>query len=144
MDKFNLETSINYNIARIAMLLKRKVTQIIADYDLSITPDQWVILYYLWEHEKMTIGNLSKVTRKDYANITRIVDKLVNLGYVRKEKSTEDNRITYVEALSKSHEIKNAVESCWIASTEISMRDIGEDEQNMILDLLRRIEQNII
>lgn len=141
--KFNLDHSVNYTVARLAMLLKRQVTQLITEKNLDITPDQWVLLYYLWEEDGLTIGALSSKSKKDYANTTRIVDKLIKLGYVKKEKNKKDARQTHVYLQSKANNIKNDVQSCWESSSSIALKGITEQKQKELLEMLLTIENNI-
>ena len=66
-----LEHQINHQIATLAGLLKRQTYRIIAEERLEITPDQWVILHYLWEENGLSMGDLVIKSRKDFANVTR-------------------------------------------------------------------------
>ena len=89
-----LEESVNHRIAALDGLLRRQVFRIIAENNLEITPDQWVVMYCLWQENELSVGEISKRTKKDFANITRIVDKLEKRGYVNKVKSKKDSRST--------------------------------------------------
>ena len=141
---YNLDKSVGHNIATLAVLLKRQVFRLISENQLEITPDQWVIMYYLWVENELSIGELSKKSKKDFANVTRIVDKLVKLGYVEKQKDEIDNRITKVFILTKADNIKSKVENCWRESTEIALKGISNEEQQVLLGLLKRIEDNVV
>ena len=39
-------------------------------------------------------------------NVTVLIDKLVDCGYVKKEKSTEDSRVTYISLTEKGASLK--------------------------------------
>ena len=81
---------------------------------------------------------------KDFANTTRIIDKLVSLGYVEKRKSPADSRITTIFLMPKAETIQEAVNKVWEASTEIAMQGISGTEQAFLLDLVERMEQNVL
>ena len=141
---FKLETSLNHNIASLAILLKRQVFRIIAKNKLNISPEQWVIMYYLWQENGLSVGELAKRAKKDFANVTRIIDKLEKLSYVRKTKSQKDQRISNIYILEKADKIKDSIEACMIESTSIAMQGIQEEEKNNLLASLHKIEQNIL
>jgi len=141
---FKLEDSINHRIATLSVLLKRQIFRIIAENKLNITPDQWVVMYYLWQENELSVGELSNRTKKDFANTTRIVDKLEKLGYVNKVKSKKDSRSTNIHILPKADEIKETIKNCWKESTDLAMRGISEDDQKNFINIIEKIEKNIL
>lgn len=142
--EIKLENSVNHRIATLALLLKRQVFRIIADNKLEITPDQWVVLYYLWEDNGITVGDLATRSKKDFGNVTRIVDKLSKLGYVTKKKSKTDSRSVLVYILPKADEIKDKIYICMQQSIDIATNGIKESEQAFMLDLIEKMERNIL
>ena len=142
--EFNLEESVNHRIATLAGLLKRQVYRIIAENKLDITPEQWVIMYYLWQQNGLSIGELANRTYKDFANVTRIVDKLEKLGYVNKVRNTGDSRSTNVFILPKADEIKQQIQNCQRESTDIALKGISEIDQKKILSIIEKMEKNIL
>ncbi len=141
---FKLENSVNHRIATLAVLLKRQVFRIIAKNNLNITPEQWVIMYCLWQENGLPVGEISNRTKKDFANVTRIVNKLEKLGYVKKVKSTKDSRSINICILPKADEIKNDIQNCWKESTEIALQGITKKEQENFLKIIEKIENNIL
>ena len=142
--EIKLEDSVNHRIATLAILLKRQVLRIIAKNNLNVTPDQWVVMYYLWQEDGLTIGEIACRTKKDFANVTRIIEKLEKLGYVSKRKSEKDSRSSNVFILPKGESIKDKIHGCWNESTEIALKGISEDEQLVLMNLIEKIENNIL
>ncbi len=142
--KYKLENSVNHRIATIATLLKRQVFRVIAENNLEITPEQWVVMYYLWQDNGLSVGEISKRTHKDFANVTRIIAKLEKLGYVSKNKSKKDSRSSIIHILPKADEIKDKIQNCWKQSTELALDNISQSEQEQLLQLLDKIENNIL
>jgi len=137
-----LDTRINHRIAILSGLIKRQVYRIIAEEGISITPEQWAILSYLWEEDGLTIGEIVLRTRKDFANVTRIIGKLEKQGYIQKNKNKKDGRSYLVYCTEKSQEIKHDIEKCQKRSLEISLNGISEEEQQIFLQTIGRIEKN--
>ena len=140
---YKLDDVINHRIAMLAIFMKRQILKILAENRLEITPDQWVVLYYLWEENGLSIGEIAKRSEKDFANVTRIVDKLVRMEYVTKRKSETDNRISNVFILPKGENIKLDVQNCWKQASGIALNDVSESEQKQLLEILLKIENNI-
>ncbi len=141
---YNLEDIVNHRIAMLAILLKRQILRIIAKNGLDITPEQWVILYHLWDKDGMTISEVANISRKDIANATRIIDKLEKMGYVSKKRNENDSRSYLITALPKVEEIKNKVQNCWKESVEIATEGISQSEQQFLLTIIEKIESNVL
>lgn len=141
---FDLEATVNHRIATVALLQKRLIFKIIAGNNLDITPEQWTILYYLWQKGGWTIGELAESSRKDFANTTRIVHKLVAMGYAEKRKNSSDNRVYNVYPTPEGESLKNRIEQCWQESRNISLRGISQEEQDTLVHLLSKVEANVL
>lgn len=142
--KYNLENLVNHRIAMLAFLLKRQVVRVIARNGLAITPEQWVVIYHLWAANGLTISEVAKLSRKDIANATRIIDKLEKMGYVSKSRNEKDSRSFIIYALPKAEEIKDNVHKCWKESVDMALDGISESEQEYLLRLLDKIEKNVL
>lgn len=141
---YNLENIVNHRISIIAVLMKRQVFKILTEKNLKITPDQWVVLYFLWQENGLSIGEIANRSKKDFANVTRIVDKLVKTGYITKNKSEEDGRSFKVFILPKANNIKQDIQNCWKQASDIALNGIGESEQEQLMNILAKIEKNIL
>lgn len=142
--KNKLDHSVNHRIATVAGLLKRQVFRIISEHHLEITPEQWSILSHLWEKDGMTIKELTEKSKKDFANVTRIVEKLQKQEYVTKRKNKNDGRSILVSLTPKSTTIKPEIEICQKRSLCISLQNISREEQETILHILKKIENNTL
>ena len=54
----DIDKMVNHKIAKLSGIIKRQIYQIISEEGLDITPEQWVILVYLWENDGL-ISDLS-------------------------------------------------------------------------------------
>ncbi len=142
--KINLEESANHRVAMLGALLKRQIFRIIAKNKVEITPDQWVILYYLWQTDGLSIGELADKTNKDFANVTRIVNKLEQAGYVEKIKCSTDSRKLSVHVLPKADGIKDIVQQCWQESMDIALKGVSIEEQKKLIEIIDKMENNIL
>ena len=138
-----LEGSVNHRLAVVAAQSKRLVYRVMAKKGLEITPDQWTILNYLWQDDGLSLGDLARKTRKDFANITRVVERLIRDGYVRKQKDLEDGRSYRVFKLPKADAIRPAVQELFAVMADLTLSGISLEEQSVLLELLQKIESNV-
>lgn len=139
----SLDWDIHLQVSLVADLSKRLTFRIIADNNLVITPDQWLILYHLWEKDGLTICQLAEKAKKDIANVSRIVDKLHHLNYVVKQKDAKDCRKIGVHVLPKGYSIRAAVQRNCTSVLGSIFQDISVKEQQQFLEILSRMEKNI-
>lgn len=138
-----LDWHIHNQVSVVADLSKRLTFRTIANEGLEITPDQWLILYHLWEKDGITICQLAEKTKKDIANVSRIVDKLLLQDYVTKQRHRDDQRKILVHVLPKGFSIRAAVHrSCGAALNRV-FENISPEEQQTFLNILHRMEKNI-
>jgi MarR family transcriptional regulator, organic hydroperoxide resistance regulator len=101
------------------------------------------ILVALVKKSQLTMKDLIEITGKDKSTITALVDKLVNVGYIEKIKSSEDTRITLISLSEKG---KSIIPQLKIISEKLLSRiykGISEEEKMIVLDVLSKIEKNI-
>ena len=60
--------------------------------DLDVTPEQWVVLFRLYEREGLTQSELGDRTVKDKTTVTRILDRLEKKGLLYRRRDTRDRR----------------------------------------------------
>lgn len=139
-----LNRSVNHRIAITTGLLRRMIFRIIAESGVDITPDQWSILNCLWGNDGLTIKEIVTKSRKDFANVTRMIEKLEKSGYVTKVKNKKDGRSSLVYLTEKAYEAKPIIENCWKSSIPITLNGVSEIECDIVLKVLFKIEENIL
>ena len=140
----DIDKMVNHKIAKLSGIIKRQIYQIISGEGLDITPEQWVILVYLWENDGQTIGDLVTQSQKDFANVTRIVEKLSKNGYIIKRKNHKDGRSVLLYCTDKVKTIMPHINKCQMLSLNISLEGLSQEEQDSYLHILDKIEKNWI
>lgn len=140
----DIDKMVNHKIAKLSGIIKRQIYQIISEEGLDITPEQWVLLVNLWENDGQTIGDLVTQSQKDFANVTRIVEKLSKNGYITKRKNHKDGRSVLLYCTDKVKTIMPHINKCQMLSLNISLKGISQEEQDTFLHILDKIEKNCI
>lgn len=56
--------------------------------------------------EKLRMNDIAEKIQKDKSTVTALINKLVKLGYVQREKCTVDTRITYITLTAEGEALK--------------------------------------
>lgn len=73
---------------------------------LGLTYTQYVVLMVLWEHESLNVGQLGSVLHLDAGTLTPLLKRMEKAGYVTRERSKEDERVTIISITSEGNELK--------------------------------------
>lgn len=96
-------------LERTFRITKLSFIKVFNKLDADITPDQWVLLDTLNQKGKLSQKEISKLSFKDAATISRIIEKLVNKDLVTKSNEVLDKRKTTI-CLTKNG--KSLVDRC--------------------------------
>ncbi|WP_228353418.1 MarR family winged helix-turn-helix transcriptional regulator [Variimorphobacter saccharofermentans] len=101
------------------------------------------ILYALFQKERMTMAEIASKIGKDKSTVTALVNKLVNYGYVSKERDTRDSRVTYVVLTPTGKELKPLFEEISQKVLEVFYTNVTEEEKEELLRILCKIDCNL-
>jgi DNA-binding MarR family transcriptional regulator len=109
----------------------------------ALVPAYGNILTVLYNHEgQLMMKEIGEIIGKDKSTISLLVKKLVNLGYIKREKSKEDGRVTYIVLTEKSYAIKDQFDKISNALFETAYDGFSEDEKETFLALLKKMNNN--
>lgn len=109
----------------------------------GIVPSHGGILGNLFTGEKYTMKDLAEKIHRTKPTVTVLIDKLVNLGYVTKEKSREDSRVTFIRLTEKGLDLKPVFMEISEIVNAIVYKDLSEEEVNSVEATLEKIKQNL-
>lgn len=73
---------------------------------LGLTYTQYIVLMVLWEKESVNVGQLGEILHLDAGTLTPLLKRLEKAGFVTRERSKEDERITIVSITSEGMKLK--------------------------------------
>ncbi len=73
------------------------IESLVAEGIEGIVPSHGEIMIHLFAEKDYTMQELAQKINRTKPTVTILVNKLVNYGYVYKEKSITDNRVTYIK-----------------------------------------------
>ncbi len=91
------------NITKVNSLLQERVAESIADY--GITPQQYYIMRIIKEAPGLSTMDIRDKLPDRFSDASRITDRMVSRGMIRKEQSKEDRRAVCVFLTEKGEEM---------------------------------------
>ena len=73
---------------------------------LGLTYTQYLVLMVLWEQKTLNVGRLGDILRLDAGTLTPLLKRLEKAGYVTRERSKEDERITIISITKEGEALK--------------------------------------
>jgi DNA-binding MarR family transcriptional regulator len=91
-----LETSLNFNIYRTSLLLRREFSRALSGQ--GITPEQWQVMAVLGYTQKpVSQREIAALSLKDKHTISRIIAKMEKNGWIAKSDDSDDGRIRMIQ-----------------------------------------------
>lgn len=108
-----------------------------------LIPSHGNILTALFESDRpLTMKEISKKIGKDKSTVTTLVNKLINLEYLEKEKSTSDKRVTYIKLTENARNIEDRFNHISSQVRETAYSNFTEEEKQEFLRLLKKLSTN--
>ncbi|MCR5374846.1 MAG: MarR family transcriptional regulator [Lachnospiraceae bacterium] len=114
--------------------------KIVGDYTpylkpLGLTYTQYVVMMVLWERESVNVGQLGNILHLDAGTLTPLLKRLENMGYVKRERSKDDERITVISITDAGDSLK---EKCKDIPLKLSSKNspLSEKEAKELYRLL--------
>jgi DNA-binding MarR family transcriptional regulator len=105
----------------------------------GLTTSQWLVLREIDAHPKTTPGAIAQALQFSQATITTIVDRLVALGLVQRQRNVRDKRQLLLTATAAGRDVvANAPDLVHLTFTERFIK-LPQWEQAMILSAVERL-----
>jgi MarR family transcriptional regulator, organic hydroperoxide resistance regulator len=143
------QSQVGFLMAKIRQVGERIFIRKLKHYGIEINPAQGRIMFALWQEDGVAINELVQKTKLKKSTLTSMLDRLKEMGYVKRRRSRKDRR----EVLIYRTEKDKAMESKYVeVSQELtklfykgfskSRIDCFENDLQRILDNLTEFEAN--
>ncbi|MFT4144098.1 MAG: MarR family winged helix-turn-helix transcriptional regulator [Mobilitalea sp.] len=112
--------------------------------DISIRSGQHDFFYVISRYEGITQKELSEWLYISKSTTAKAVKNLMDHGYVRKEKDTEDNRFDCLYLTEKGKQISVQMQETFMEVVEITTRNLSPLEIMQTKELLKKILNNVL
>ncbi len=108
---------------------------------MGIAPSHGDIFYILFKKETCTMKEIAENIHRTQPTVTVLVDRLVDEGYVVKEKRGSDSRMTYIRLTEKGLRVKPAMAEISKKMNELVYGDLTNEESALLEKALKKIEK---
>ena len=105
----------------------------------GLVPSHGDILVCLYKNSKMTMKDIANCIHRTKPTVTVLVDKLEKLGYLKREASDKDSRITNIVLTQKGEDFKVMFEKISEELNKTLYKNLSSDESKLIEKLLRKV-----
>lgn len=109
----------------------------------GIVPSHGGILLLLYTGESYTMRDLADRIHRTKPTVTVLVEKLVNLGYVIKEKSMEDSRVTFIRLTEKGLAVKPSFNEISAKLNTIVYQGLSDETAEYLEKMLTQVSTNL-
>lgn len=143
MTDFDLNQSLGYLVAKTNLLMKSYFSKAIKQANLDITPEQWAVLYAVVENPGISQTEIARISMKDKANVTHIIDSLEEKGYIKRISDLKDRRVKVITPTSAAEEVLERLIAVAKASNATFAQDLTVAERHCLMDTLRKISASL-
>ncbi len=131
-----------------AVNLQQQVYHLVREYELcdqmcmgqyQVTASQGYTLLALPENESITMNALSESMGLANSTMTRMVDQLVDKGFVRRTTDDGDRRVVRVGLTGQGREMRRNLEQALQYFYGLVLDEIPQEERQVFLQVLKRV-----
>ncbi|WP_300164577.1 MarR family transcriptional regulator [Solidesulfovibrio sp.] len=136
---FDMDNAVGYAVGHAAARLKIGLRRTFLAAGHDVTPEQWVVLYRLYETQGLTQAELGDRSVKDKTTITRILDRLEAKGLAARRRDAKDRRSQRIFLTEAGTSLVECLVPLVRAYAAEAFADVPPEDS----DALRRILGNI-
>lgn len=138
-----LSDIIFYSIEKSIKTYRQFAQKNIAKAGIEITIDQWLVLKTIEEDNSIAQKDIAIKTFKDVASITRIIELLVQKGYLSRKLKSEDRRRSELTLTTEGDTIIKKMQPYIQINRAQAVKDITDEEIANLHSTLSKIISNI-
>ena len=131
-------------IGKTAKILGIYIIDKMNEKGIDLTKEQWVLLKVLHEEDGQMQNSLADITERNKASLTRLVHTLEKKNFIARIPSKEDKRINQIFLTKRGREVFAETQPIMQEIVEEVQGDLSETELNAAMEVLMKIQENIV
>ncbi|MER6650884.1 MarR family winged helix-turn-helix transcriptional regulator [Streptomyces sp. NPDC000971] len=132
---------VSHAVSRVARLHRMTAGRLLKG--LGLYPGQEFLMMHLWDNGAVRQAELIKAMDLDPSTVTKMLQRLEQVGHVRRRPDPGDRRAVLVEATERSCALRAEVRDAWSGLEEHTLADLDAAERAELIRLLAKVEQNL-
>ncbi len=124
-------------------LIKQDILKRFRENGIDLTPEQWTVISELASQETIYQRELAAGTFKDAPTVSRIVELLVNRGYVSRKADKLDRRKFLVSLTKKGREVYEKSAPILFNARTLGWKGLNNKDYEDLTRILGKISSNI-
>lgn len=112
------------------------------EFGFKITIDQWLVIKSIMENPDITQQEIGEMVFKDNASVTRIIELLVQSGYLERSVNMEDRRKSNLKVTLSGKQIIKKVHGLVLENRKTALDGITLNELDILNKTLNQIIRN--
>lgn len=104
---------------------------------------QGKILYVLWQHDHISIIELSRLTGLANTTLTSMLDRMEESGLLRRLPDPQDRRKNLIALTQKAEQLKESYDKVSLEMHEIYFKNFSPEEIVVFETYLRKVLENV-
>ena len=144
MDDFGLDIRLVFAVmsGKVSSAINRRMHRNFRNAGLDITPEQWSILVFLWQQDKVTQKVIADATYKDRPSVTRLIDNMEKQGLVTRAQGS-DRRTNKICLTKKGSGLYEKVYPISLKTMQEALNELSEKDISNAQYLLNKIFSNL-
>ncbi|MBV6652665.1 MAG: MarR family transcriptional regulator [Mameliella sp.] len=137
-----IEQTVFYALEKAIKTYRQFAQRNIRGSQLNITIDQWLVLRTIKDHPDLTQSQMAAIVFKDYASVTRIIELMVDKGYLMRSFHKTDRRRYQLKLTDEGMEIHDKLVPIVQYNRETALDGLRLEEISQLQLLLQKITAN--
>jgi len=128
-------------LVQICKFHRNKAQELLSRIDLY--PGQEFLLLNLWPQDGLTHTEVAENLCVQPATLTKMLDRLVRTGLVKRQMDPDDQRVSRVYLTEKGRELLQPINQVWEELEQISFANLTLEERLLLRRLLLQVYENL-
>jgi MarR family transcriptional regulator for hemolysin len=133
-----------YMLYRVSRLMRFNIQKALKNTELGITPEQYFLLYRLYQKDRVAQSELADEVLGDYPNITRLVDGLVKNNLVQRTPDTNDRRKHLIKLTPKGKRTMKSMAPGIAKTRDHFFGNISQRDLQAFTRVLRSLQSSVL
>ncbi|NIB40316.1 winged helix-turn-helix transcriptional regulator [Pseudomaricurvus alkylphenolicus] len=134
---------LGFVVSQSGYLLGKSLGDAISKAGYKITPREFAVLNRVFQYKELSQFQIADLTFKDRPATTRMLDKLENLGYIKRRVSREDGRRLNVTLTNKGKTVRNDVVPLAVEMIKSGCEGISDEDIYATVKTLQTINSRL-
>ena len=141
--KMDNSKNLIYALEKTLHLIKNKTLAVFRENNLPVSKEQWLILERIAADQGTNQKGIAKDTFKDPAALTRMLDLLVEKGFVQRKASKSDRRTFDIYLTVEGKRLVNKIAPILDAFNSSIEKNVTKEDEKYLLLLLHKLQSKL-